>query len=84
MNRAKHKGPYTNIKLLRLNSKKKIDIKTKSRNSDIIPKFIGKTLKVYNGKSFSNVTIVDEMIGYKLGEFSATRQKFSFKKKKKK
>jgi small subunit ribosomal protein S19 len=34
------------------------------------------TFEVHNGKKFFPVTITDEMIGHKLGEFSATRQFF--------
>jgi len=34
------------------------------------------TFEVHNGKKFFPVTITDEMIGHKLGEFSATRHFF--------
>jgi small subunit ribosomal protein S19 len=81
MSRSKHKGPYVDNKLFNINMKN--EIKTSSRASEIIPKFIGKTFQVHNGKTFSNVQIIKEMVGHKLGEFSPTRQKFAFKKKKK-
>jgi len=51
------------------------------RNSIILPKFVGITFKIYNGKIFSNLTISDEMIGHKFGEFVPTKKKNSFKKK---
>lgn len=34
---------------------------------------------VHNGKDYLPVTVTDEMIGYKLGEFSATRKAFSYR-----
>ena len=34
---------------------------------------IGLTLAVHNGKTFVPVYITEQMIGHKLGEFSATR-----------
>ena len=55
-----------------------------SRNSSIIPKFIGETFKVHTGKTFRKVTVTKEMLGHKFGEFSKTRADFEFKKKKKK
>ncbi len=36
-----------------------------------IPEFIG---KVYNGKRFIRLKVMEEMIGHKLGEFSLTRK----------
>jgi small subunit ribosomal protein S19 len=55
-----------------------------SRNSSIIPKFIGETFEVHTGKTFRKVTVTKEMLGHKFGEFSKTRVDFEFKKKKKK
>lgn len=88
MGRAKWKGPYVNNKLLldlfnksSLNSITSISVL--SRASEIIPNFIGKNFKIYNGKHFSNLKISEEMIGHKFGEFSSTRKKFTFKRKKK-
>ena len=54
------------------------------RNSSIIPKFIGRTYKVHNGKNLKKITIIKEMVGHKFGEFFKTRADFIFKKKKKK
>ena len=86
MTRTKLKAPYIdpnltkNIKLL---NKKKF-LPTISRNSTIIPKFIGLKFNVHTGKSFLEISVSKEMVGHKFGEFSPTRGKFSFKKKKKK
>lgn len=85
MSRSKWKGPYINSQHLKeVNSIKKQHVYLMSRNSEIIPKFLGLSFKIHNGKDYSEVTITDSMIGHKFGEFVFTRAKFSFKKKKSK
>ena len=85
MTRAKWKGPYIETKLLtqteKTPNKFKNIINTTSRNSEIIPSFVGMTFNIHNGKTFLKLTITEEMIGHKFGEFSPTRKKFLFKKK---
>lgn len=83
MNRSKWKGPFINFKNITLENKKKL-IPLISRNSTIIPKLIGLKFNVHTGNNFTEVSISKEMIGHKFGEFSQTRGRFSFKKKKKK
>jgi small subunit ribosomal protein S19 len=61
---------------------KKIDngknnIKTHCRDLVIIPKMIGLTIRVYNGKEFTSIIIEPEMIGHFLGEFSQTRKRMT-------
>lgn len=85
MSRVKWKGPYIqkniiNNIFLRKNNK---EIKTDSRKSIITPKFIGLNFLIHNGKSFLKLKVTEEMVGHKLGEFSPTKKKFTFKKKKK-
>ncbi len=48
-------------------------IKTWSRKSTIIPDFIGCSFLIYNGKKFIPLTISEDMVGHKLGEFAPTR-----------
>jgi len=88
MNRVKWKGPYIKNNLLRKIKNSKLryknNVKTMSRNSIILPNFAEFTFQVYNGKTFTVIKIIDEMVGYKLGEFVPTRKQFSYKKKKKK
>ena len=81
MARSLKKGPYVFARLLtrveKLNGAgKKEVIKTWSRRSTIFPEFIGHTFAVHNGKEFIPVYVTEDMVGHKLGEFSATR-KFS-------
>jgi len=80
MKRSKWKSLYLKPSCLKTNlNETKI-----SRNSSIIPKFLGLTFQVHSGKLFKKVLVNKEMIGHKFGEFSQTRVIFSFKKKKKK
>ncbi|MDO8508432.1 MAG: ribosomal protein S19 family protein [Nanoarchaeota archaeon] len=50
-------------------------IKTQSREMVIVPKLVGITIGIHNGKEFHDVQILPEMIGHRLGEFSMTRSK---------
>jgi len=88
MNRVKWKGPYIEKNLLEnikdSKSSHKNSVKTMSKNSIILPSFVELTFRVYNGKVFAIVKIINEMVGHKLGEFVSTRKQFSYKKKKKK
>jgi small subunit ribosomal protein S19 len=51
------------------------NIKTHSRDMVVLPEMVGHVIKVYNGKEFVNITIVEEMLGHFLGEFAMTRKK---------
>jgi small subunit ribosomal protein S19 len=84
MSRSKWKGPFINATELNKirssqDSKKKMII---SRNSEIVPSFVGFVFSVHNGKVYSEINVNENMIGHKFGEFSFTRTKFIFKKKK--
>lgn len=48
-------------------------IRTWSRRSTVVPEMVGLTIAVHNGKIFIPVYISENMVGHKLGEFSATR-----------
>lgn len=56
------------------NLSKSKPIRTHDRTIVIVPKMLGITIGVYNGKEFVKVTIVEEMLGHRLGEFSMTRK----------
>jgi len=78
MARSVWKGPFVELSLLKKaeaaqeqsNAK---PIKTWSRRSTILPQFVGLTFSVYNGKKFVPVSVSEEMVGMKLGEFAPTR-----------
>ena len=78
MSRSIWKGPFVDNTLLKKavavkKTGKREVIKTWSRKSTIIPDFIGLTFGVYNGQKFVPVTVNENMVGHKLGEFSPTR-----------
>ena len=78
MTRSVWKGPFVHPSLLKKIDKlkdapNKKPIKTWSRNSTIIPDFVGHSFMIHNGKSFIPITISEEMVGHKLGEFAPTR-----------
>lgn len=81
MSRSKWKGPFFKVNKNLKDNKKVLELK---RNFEIIPKLVGQSIKVHTGKKFMKITLTEDMIGYKVGEFSPTRVKFEFKKKKKK
>ena len=81
MSRAIWKGPFVDPSLLKKVEKQKNEsgrkpIKTWSRKSTILPDFVGISFLVHNGKKFILITISEDMVGHKLGEFSPTRQFF--------
>jgi small subunit ribosomal protein S19 len=78
MSRSLRKGPFTDLKLLkkisRLRPGDKTAVKTWSRASVITPEMVGFTIGVHNGKTHVPVTIVENMVGHRLGEFAPTRK----------
>ena len=79
MTRAIWKGPFVEESLIKKVEKQKNEtnkkpIKTWSRNSTIIPDFVGISFLIYNGKKFIPITVSEDMVGHKLGEFAPTRQ----------
>ena len=78
MARSTKKGPFidahlmTKISVLNEANKKEV-VKTWSRRSTIFPEFVGHTVAVHNGRKFIPVYVTENMVGHKLGEFSATR-----------
>jgi small subunit ribosomal protein S19 len=74
MARSVWKGPFVELSLLKkVESGSRGPIKTWSRRSTILPQFVGHTFNVYNGKKFVPVSVSEEMVGMKLGEFAPTR-----------
>ena len=81
MPRSIKKGPFVDHHLLdkvvkaSSNNDRK-PIKTSSRKSTILPDFVGVSFQIYNGKKFIPITISEDMVGHKLGEFAPTRTFF--------
>jgi len=78
MSRSLKKGPFVDPKLLikiqRLKPGDATVIKTWARSSTITPEMVGFKIGVHNGREHIPVTIVEDMVGHKLGEFSPTRK----------
>ena len=81
MTRSIWKGPYVDSYLLKkadaLRKSGRNDvIKIWSRRSTILPQFVGLTFGVHNGKKHIPVSVSENMVGHKFGEFAPTRQFF--------
>lgn len=78
MSRSLKKGPYVDEKLIKKvkasRPGSKDIIKTWARASTITPEMVGYTIGVHNGRVHVPVLITEDMVGYKLGEFSLTRK----------
>ncbi|CUA75111.1 hypothetical protein RSOLAG22IIIB_01754 [Rhizoctonia solani] len=83
--RSAWKGPYfvafSNLSRARTDN---IPVKTMSRSCTILPNFVGVKFLVHNGKQFLPVSVTQDMVGHKLGEFAPTRKKFTFRQTKNK
>ena len=81
MARSVWKGPFVEASLIKKventkNNPNRKPIKTWSRKSTIIPDFVGVSFLIYNGKKFIPITVSEDMVGHKLGEFAPTRTFF--------
>ena len=78
MPRSVWKGPFVDGYLLNKAAAsheegRKKPIKTWSRRSTIMPQFVGLTFQIHNGHKFVPVSVDEDMVGHKLGEFAPTR-----------
>ena len=78
MTRSVWKGPFVDGYLLKKaeaarGSSRHEMIRIWSRRSTILPQFVGLTFNVYNGRKFIPVSVNEDMVGMKLGEFAPTR-----------
>lgn len=78
MSRSLKKGPFIDLHLLKkievaVEKNDRKPVKTWSRRSMILPQMVGLTIAVNNGRQHVPVLVSEDMVGHKLGEFSATR-----------
>ncbi len=78
MARSVWKGPFVDSYVLKKAAKSRDSGRTEviriwSRRSTILPQFVGLTFGVYNGRKHIPVSVSEDMIGHKFGEFSPTR-----------
>ena len=77
MSRSLKKGPFVDVRLLKKLSRyqpgPRVVVNTWSRAAVVTPEMIGYTVGVHNGKTFISVSLTEEMVGHRLGEFSKSR-----------
>ncbi|MDR1476022.1 MAG: 30S ribosomal protein S19 [Holosporales bacterium] len=78
MPRSVWKGPFFDRYLVKKAETVKASgrsdvVKIWSRRSTILPQFVGVTFGVHNGKKFIPVSVSENMVGHKFGEFAPTR-----------
>ncbi len=56
-------------------TKGQANLETHCRDIIILPSFVGKTIKIHNGKEFLPVIIEKDMLGHRLGEFAFSTKK---------
>jgi len=78
MARSLKKGPYIDERLLnkvkQLKPGDRTVIKTWARSAIITPEMVGFTFGVHNGREHVPVSVSEDMVGHKLGEFAPTRK----------
>lgn len=79
MSRSSKKGPWVDPTLIKKVMKAREDgtmivHRTWSRDSEISPDMVGVVIHVHNGKQFIPVSVKEEMVGHRLGEFALTRK----------
>ncbi len=78
MPRSLKKGPFIDLHLMKkveaaVESNDRRPIKTWSRRSMVSPDMVGLTIAVHNGRQHVPISINEDMVGHKLGEFAVTR-----------
>ena len=71
--RSIKRGMLKENKKLLAGIKNKDSVRTHIRSMIIFPDMLGKSLEIYNGKTFEKVDIMPEMVGHYFGEFAQTR-----------
>lgn len=84
MSRSSWKGSFIDKSVLKLRDTKKTFIKVMSRRSVIPEYLIGKEIYIHNGNSYKSLSVDEDCVGYKFGEFSFTRTFITFPEDKRK
>jgi small subunit ribosomal protein S19 len=78
MGRSLKKGPYVNERLMKkiLNLKEgdKTPIKLWDRACTITPEMVGFVVGVHDGRKHVSVSVTENMVGHRFGEFAPTRK----------
>jgi small subunit ribosomal protein S19 len=78
MPRSLKKGPYVNERILKkikaMQPGDKTAVKVWDRSCTITPEMVGFVLGVHNGRKHIPVSVNENMVGHKFGEFAPTRK----------
>ena len=78
MSRSLKKGPYVNPRILNkikdLKTGDSTVIKVWDRSCTVTPEMVGFTFGIHNGKQHVPISMVENMVGHKFGEFAPTRK----------
>lgn len=77
MSRSLKKGPYVNERILNKVKNAKLGgpaIKIWDRACTVTPEMVGFSFGIHNGRKHVPVTITENMVGHKFGEFAPTRK----------
>lgn len=78
MSRSLKKGPYVNQRILNkvkdLKPGDKAVIKVWDRSCTVTPEMVGFSFGVHDGRKHVNITVSENMVGHKFGEFAPTRK----------
>jgi small subunit ribosomal protein S19 len=78
MSRSLKKGPYVNERILKkvsaLAANDKTVIKLWDRACTITPEMVGFVFGVHDGRKHVSVTVTENMVGHRFGEFAPTRK----------
>jgi small subunit ribosomal protein S19 len=79
MSRSVKKGPWVDPKVQKKVSRlaasgRREPITTWARSCTVTPEFVGYIFMVHNGRHHIKVSVTEDMVGHKLGEFAPTRQ----------
>lgn len=78
LGRSAWKGPRIVPLPIKEASQRGVPIRTNARSATILPQFVGFKFEVHNGMEYVPLEVTEEMVGRKLGEFAATRRRFSY------
>ena len=78
MGRSLKKGPYVNERLLtkvkNLKEGDKTPIKMWDRACTITPEMVGFVFGVHDGRKHVSISVTENMVGHRFGEFAPTRK----------
>jgi len=62
-------------KTLLKNLQQRDRVKTHCRDMLVLPVMVGKTIMLHTGREFASLTVTEQMLGHRLGEFALTRKR---------